>query len=154
MSNKVIDLFFLIENLKTLEGFRPSVYKDATGTPTIGYGFTSSRYVNRGHMTEVEASRILRDIVVMNYEKVCIYLSDNGYNDIPLNVLVALTDFTYNCGYNNFKMLTDYGKRDMETIKKKILEYDKSKGVKLKGLTKRRKWEQDLMNNKYSMFKY
>jgi lysozyme len=39
----MIDLPTLKENIRQAEGFRPYVYSDSLGVPTIGYGFNISR---------------------------------------------------------------------------------------------------------------
>lgn len=154
MSDVIINLSLLIEELKTMESFSSKTYLDAKGVKTIGYGFTQSKYVNKGVITKQQADKILRDLVVGYYEQVCVILDKYGYKNVPLHQLVALTSFTYNCGIGNLKMLTGYGTRDLKTIGAKITAYNKCGGKVLKGLVTRRKWEQDLFNNKYKKFKY
>ena len=55
-----------------------------------------------------------------------------------------MTDFCYNCGYSKFLKLLNFGKRTLFEIGETIPEYNKSKGIVLQGLVKRRKFEYDL----------
>lgn len=139
----------LIEDIKKYEGFVDHVYADpGAGIKTIGYGFTAQKYINMKKMSKAQADKILRDEIVTLYEKVCVKLVRWGYLDINLNQICALVDFTYNCGMANLENLTRKGKRSLKEISKAILLYDHAGGKKLAGLTKRRKYEQDMFNGK------
>lgn len=133
----------LLTKIKIFEGFSKTVYIDAGGTPTIGYGRTLILSINEVTTKEKE-DKWLEDKVNSIYEKVKNTMLKYHYNSITYNQLLALTDFTYNLGIGNLLKLIDYGKRDIPTIADKILLYNKCNRIKLEGLTKRRQWEHDL----------
>lgn len=133
----------LVTKIKIFEGFSKTVYIDAGGTPTIGYGRTLILSINEVTTKEKE-DKWLEDKVNSIYEKVKNTMLKYHYNSITYNQLLALTDFTYNLGTGNLLQLIDYGKRDIPTIADKILLYNKCNRIKLEGLTKRRQWEHDL----------
>lgn len=144
----------LIEKIKTFEGFRALAYYDlkpntvlkygtqTKGTLTIGYGRTENVYI--GEVTTIEKeAKWLQNHVTNVYNTVCNSLSQFKINANE-NQKLALTDFCYNCGYSNFLKLLNFGKRTIFEIGEKIPEYNKSKGIVLQGLVKRRKFEYDL----------
>lgn len=141
-----------VEKVATFEGFRPTVYNDSGGVPTIGYGFTEDKFIGMGTMTKEYAKSLLREKLIYLKKDVESKLEKWGYiyNN---NMLLALTDFTYNCGMGNLLQLTDNGKRTLKTISEKIVLYNKCstpKGkIELKGLTTRRHWEQKLFNSEF-----
>ena len=132
-----------ILKIKIFEGFRPKVYIDAGGTPTIGYGRTDIKSMNETTTKEKE-DKWLTEKVSAVYQNVRKKMLGWGYYSITTNQMLALTDFTYNLGIKNLNQLTDNGKRDISTIAEKILLYNKCNGKELSGLTKRRQWEHDL----------
>ena len=144
----------LIEQIKTFEGFRALAYDDLQpnivlkystqlkGTLTIGYGRTENVYI--GEVTTIEKeTKWLQNHVTNVYNTVCKSLSQFKLNANE-NQKLALTDFCYNCGYSNFLKLLNFGKRTLFEIGETIPEYNKSKGIVLQGLVKRRKFEYDL----------
>ena len=144
----------LIEKIKTFEGFRSLAYDDLQpnivlkystqlkGTLTIGYGRTKNVYI--GEVTTIEKeTKWLQEHVTNVYNTVCKSLSQFKL-DANENQKLALTDFCYNCGYSNFLKLLNFGKRTLFEIGETIPEYNKSKGIVLQGLVKRRKFEYDL----------
>ena len=144
----------LIEKIKTFEGFRALAYDDLQpnivlkystqlkGTLTIGYGRTKNVYI--GEVTTIEKeTKWLQERVTKVYNAVCKSLSQFKLNANE-NQKLALTDFCYNCGYSNFLKLLNFGKRTLFEIGETIPEYNKSKGIVLQGLVKRRKFEYDL----------
>lgn len=144
----------LIEKIKTFEGFRALAYDDLQpnivlkystklkGTLTIGYGRTKNVYI--GEVTTIEKeTKWLQEHVTNVYNIVCKSLSQFKLNANE-NQKLALTDFCYNCGYSNFLKLLNFGKRTIFEIGETIPEYNKSKGIVLQGLVKRRKFEYDL----------
>lgn len=129
-----------VNKVKEFEGFSATVYHDAGGTLTIGYGRTKNVHkkeiTTKEHETEWLISK-LDNIYrcVSNYCK-CYDLTDNQ--------LLALTDFTFNLGIGNLKKLTANNTRTIEEIAEHIPLYNKC-GVKtLSGLIKRRNWEHNL----------
>lgn len=144
----------LTEKIKTFEGFRALAYDDLQpntvlkygtqikGTLTIGYGRTKNVYI--GEVTTIEKeTKWLEGHVTNVYNTVCNSLSQFKLNANE-NQKLALTDFCYNCGYSNFLKLLNFGKRTLLEIGETIPEYNKSKGIVLQGLVKRRKFEYDL----------
>lgn len=144
----------LTEQIKKFEGFRALAYDDLQpnivlkystqlkGTLTIGYGRTKNVYI--GEVTTIEKeTKWLQDHVTNVYNIVCKSLSQFKLNANE-NQKLALTDFCYNCGYSNFLKLLNFGKRTLFEIGETIPEYNKSKGIVLQGLVKRRKFEYDL----------
>ena len=136
----------LILKIKQFEGFSTKVYIDAGGTPSIGYGRTDIKSMKETTTKEKEDLWLYKKINNI-YESVSIKMLEKWQYNVNENQLLALTDFTYNLGIGNLNKLTDNGKRDISTIAKKILLYNKCNGKELAGLTKRRKWEHDLFTS-------
>ena len=136
----------LILKIKVFEGFRKSVYIDAGGTPTIGYGRTDIKSIDETTTKEKE-DKWLTEKVSSVYENVRQKMLAWGYYSLSTDQMLALTDFTYNLGIKKLNQLTENGKRDISTIAEKILLYNKCKGKELDGLTKRRQWEHDLFTS-------
>ena len=134
----------LITKIKIYEGFSKTVYIDAGGTPTIGYGRTDIKSMNETTTKEKEDLWLYKKVNKI-YEQVKTKMIDIWHYNVNENQLLALTDFTYNLGIGNLNNLTDNGQRTISTISEKILLYNKCNGKVLNGLTKRRKWEHDLL---------
>lgn len=134
----------LVEKVKEFEGFSSKPYLDPGGTLTIGYGRTNA--VKLGDVTTPEKESVwLKEIFGTILKKVTETMST--YN-LTSDQLLALTDFTYNLGQSNLLLLIDHGNRTVTEISEKIVEYDKCRGVRLAGLTKRRRWEYELFTGK------
>lgn len=137
----------LVTQVANFEGFRAKRYKDSGGVLTIGYGFTSNvfpTHVVPEVITKTESDMLLRSILAdLQQEIANLLVITYGY-ELNLHQLYALTSFTYNCGIGNLKKLANYGTRDLDTVGKKILLYNKCNGATLKGLQLRRQWEYDL----------
>ena len=133
----------LTDFVKHFEGYNPKAYGDFKQT-SIGYG-TRARKGETSITKEEAESRLSAELgkarsEVENLNK------KHGYGFAP-NQLDALTSFAYNVG--NLNQLTENGKRDKETIAKKILEYNKAGGKVLPGLVNRRKAEYNLFVEGY-----
>lgn len=128
--------------IKSFEGCRLNAYKCPAGIWTIGYGHTAG--VKEGDkITQEEAEDLLRNDLI-KYEKYVL-----KYDDIykfNQNQFDALVSFTYNCGAGNLKNLTKNGTRTIAQISTKMLLYNKSGGVTLKGLQRRRNAEKELFD--------
>lgn len=128
-----------IAAVKGFEGLRLTAYRDSGGVWTIGYGHT--RGVRAGMTcTTAEADKWLREDLARAGEQVDalgVCKTQNEY--------AALTDFCYNLGIGNLRRSTLLRKiragAPIAEIKKEFLRWNKSGGVALKGLTKRRAWE-------------
>lgn len=138
------------------EGFRSKKYLDPAGIPTIGYGFTSSVFPNGvvpDTITKDSADVLLATHLKKVAEQVEFYLTRYEDYKINNNQLLALTDFSYNCGIGNLYKLTNYGKRNLLEIADHIRLYNKAGGKTLNGLVKRRQWEYELFTNEQSFEK-
>lgn len=137
----------LLTSIKISEGYVSKIYLCPSGVRTIGYGFTSSCFVNGAMpetMTKGQADAKLEEIVRAKMTEVGKYLNIWGYNEQERNILlIPLTDFTYNCGIANLKNLTRSGDRSIYEILEKITEYNKGNGKVLQGLVKRRQIEKE-----------
>ena len=125
-----------INLIKKFEGCRLKAYKCPAGVWTIGWGHTAG--VKEGqNITQDEADRYLvEDLKV--FEKYVTNLK------LPLNQnqFDALVSFTYNCGSGNLKTLVK--NRSLQQIADALLLYNKSAGVTLNGLVRRRTEEREL----------
>lgn len=126
-----------IDLIKEFEGCRTEAYLCPAGVWTIGYGHTAG--VKQGDKISAEqAEQLLKDDLVVYEAKVNKY-SKYNWNQ---NQFDALVSFAYNIG--SIDQLTSNGRRSIETISAKILEYNKAGGKTLEGLVRRRKAERDL----------
>lgn len=86
--------------IKEYEKFKPSVYKDANGIPTIGYGLTEQKYIDKKTITEPEALEALTQYINTNIDP---YLQKKSYyNKLNDNQKGALTSLIYNIGITKF----------------------------------------------------
>lgn len=125
-----------VDLIKSFEGCRLTAYLCPSKVWTIGYGHTSG--VKKGMtITQEEADLFLmRDLD--KYEK---YVTATKL-DLNENQFSALVSFTFNCGNGNLKKLIK--NRTLPQIADALLLYNKSNGVTLNGLARRRKAERDL----------
>ena len=132
----------LIQKLKGFEGLRLVAYKPTKAERwwTIGYGHSAADVRAGMRITEEKAEELLkRDL----------YFVEKFVNDIP-NVRAqgqfdALVSFAYNVGVGNLKRSTLLMKimHDAYTaeIQREFMKWVYSRGKKLDGLVKRRRWE-------------
>lgn len=144
-----MNIYELTEHIKHFEGFRDKAYQDIAGVWTIGYGRTGN--VKKGDTTTREKENEWLQIKVNNlYHDVVSIMISYGYLCTD-NQYIALTDFVYNLGMGSLHTLTKDGRRTLNEIANKILEYNKAKVngelQPVKGLTTRRKWEFDIFTN-------
>jgi lysozyme len=134
-----------INAIKAHEGFRATMYLDAAGKPTIGYGTLIDRpeeqYLRTATITEAEGEELLRRDLAP-FEKV---INDTITVHLAQNQFDALVSFVYNVGPNAFRngslpRLIN-GRADALAISTKWKEYNKAGGRVLAGLTKRRQDE-------------
>lgn len=128
--------------IKNFEGLRLTAYRCPAGVPTIGYGHTKGVKMGDTITPDIADVYLLEDVqasvkAVNEYDKI--------YNFTQCQ-FDALVSFTFNCGKGNLSKLTAKGTRDIPTISKKLLEYNKANGKTLTGLVRRRKAEQILFN--------
>jgi len=132
--------------IKKYEGFRNNPYLCAAGTPTIGYGNTYYEDGTRVELTDSpitlkDGEKLLKSIVKQFEEGVMKLVKV----EIKQNQFDALVSLTYNIGLGAFSSSTLLKKLnnnpDDETISDEFKKWNKSNGVVLKGLKKRRNEE-------------
>ena len=114
------------------------------GAPwTIGYGSTfdeNGKPVVPGEIWSHDRAVQVKTIVTSKFLKQLIALSP-GLISEPTNRVAAILSWVYNCGIGSYRIST-FKKRidasDWYEAADECLKWDKAKGVKLKGLTRRR----------------
>lgn len=132
-----------VDMIRIFEGFRSKAYKAISTEKyyTIGYGHYGSD-VKRGQtITDTEGEQLLINDLKKFEAKVNEYSSRYNFNQHEFDALVS---FAYNVG--SIDQLTDNGKRSRAEIRKHWIEYNKSGGKVIKGLTTRRTKELELFN--------
>ncbi|WP_282045552.1 lysozyme [Roseibium album] len=138
------------------EGFVARWYKDPTGTPTIGYGFTWASPVFRSWwmtkhnskmrpgdtISKSDAIKVLRLLIEEDYAPPVFAKLKSSSSQITLHAAAASIDMTYNCGaraltWSWFKSLLAGKVRDAAARYRKTATT--SKGRRLPGLVRRRK---------------
>lgn len=130
-----------IAMVASFEGCKLTAYYDANGKVwTIGYGHTSG--VKAGQrITKETAEKYLREDIAWAEQAVNAYNPKYQWNQ---NEFDALVSFTFNCGVGNLSKLLVNGKRSKTMIPERMKLYNKSGGVVLNGLVKRREIESEL----------
>ena len=130
-----------LEQLKRFEGCRLEAYRDPVGIWTIGYGHTTG--VRKGMKISQETAEEYLVQVIESMETVIENIP--GCKDLSPNRWDAIVSLAYNIGLGNFKKSTLLKKLqknpDNPTIYQEFLRWNKAKGKKLEGLTRRRQWE-------------
>lgn len=137
-----------IEKIKLSEGFKPKMYKDAVGKPTIGYGTLidteAEHYLLTAVITKEEADKLLRKDV----EKMIDIIAPKIKVALSQNQIDAIISFVYNLGTGNFLSSTLLKKINLNpydpNIQNEFLRWNKAGKKVLAGLTKRRKEESEL----------
>jgi lysozyme len=129
--------------IKQFEGFSPTIYLDAAGLPTIGYGHllrTGEAAMFKDGITEPMAQALLiKD--VLRAEQAVLRLITTPLTDGQFDALVS---FTFNLGSGALQRSTLRRKVNREEYVDAPAEFMKwvwAGGKKLKGLIKRRKSE-------------
>lgn len=132
-----------INLIKGFESFTPKACKCLPTEKyyTIGFGHYGADVKENQTMTKTQAEELLQKDLEKFEQKVNKY--NNVYN-FNQNQFDALVSFCYNVG--NIDTLTAKGTRTIKEISEKILAYNKRGGKVIKGLTNRRKKEQELFN--------
>lgn len=130
-----------LEQLKKFEGCRLEAYRDPVGIWTIGYGHTHGVY--NGMTISLETAEEYLVQVIESIEGVIEGIP--GCKELSPNRWDAIVSLAYNIGLGNFKKSTLLKKLqknpDNPTIYQEFLRWNKAKGKKLEGLTRRRQWE-------------
>lgn len=127
------------------EGFCNKAYKCVATEKyyTIGFGHYGKDVYKGMSITRADAEKLLEKDLRAFESKVEKY---NVVYHWTQNQFDAMVLFAYNVG--SIDKLTNNGKRSIEEISKKMLEYNKSGGKVLTGLTNRRLKEQAIFNSK------
>lgn len=128
--------------LKTFEGLRLKVYKDAVGIPTVGWGHVTNLPVGTDISME-EAERLLSEDLNKfedGVDKMCL---------VPLtgSQFSALVCFAYNVGLGSLKtstLLKKLNAVDLYGAADEFLKWTKAGGKELPALVKRRQAEREL----------
>ena len=135
------------------EGFVSRWYRDVTGTPTIGYGFTWQSQILRhwwlqrygrkmrpgDTITKDDADRLLRRLIDEDYAP--LVLKRTKGSNLPAHALAAAIDMTYNAGPRalQWKWFQALLKRHLSLAAKHYRRTAvTSKGRRLAGLRRRR----------------
>lgn len=134
-----------VELIASFEGCKLNAYWDATGKVwTIGYGHTKN--VKKGDViTKAQATQFLADDCADAERQVMRFDGIYHWNQ---NEFDALVSFAFNVG--SIDQLTAKGTRTRAEIAEKLPAYNKSGGVVLNGLTRRRIAEQKLFRTPVS----
>ena len=138
-----------LDLIKKYEGFYSKAYICPGGALTIGYGTTNSdssilKYTIKKDsvITKTKAEEFLKKSIEKKYEPlVNKYMSTYKFNQ---NQFDALCSFCYNIG--SIDQLVGRGSKSITKIANDMLLYNHAGGKELKGLTRRRKEEQQLFN--------
>lgn len=140
-----------LDLIKEFESFKSKPYLCPSQKATIGFGSTyypdgKKVTLQDKEITEEKAFEILEYIANKDFGS-----NINKVVKVPLNQnqFDALVSFAYNIGNGNFNSSTllrwlNQGKYKEASIQ--LLRWDKSKGIVLNGLTKRRKAEKALFD--------
>lgn len=124
------------------EGLRLTAYRDPVGIPTICFGETKDVKMGQKH-TRAECEAMLVDSLIEHEKGMLKCLTVKVHDD----TYAAFLSFTYNVGVGAFCKSTLAKKANAGDIRgacNELLKWDKAKGVRLPGLTKRRHQERAL----------
>lgn len=140
-----------IKLIKQFEGLSLKPYLDVVNIPTIGFGSTyypdgKKVTLQDKEITEEKAFKILEYIANKDFGNNINKVVKVGLNQ---NQFDALVSFAYNIGNGNFNsstLLRWLNQGNYKEASMQLLRWDKSKGIVLNGLTKRRKSEKALFD--------
>lgn len=131
--------------IRSFESLQTKAYLDAHDRFACGYGHTSAAgppAVHEGDVWTPEyAEQVLRDDLAREFEK-----KVRRYVEVPLNEnqFSALVSAAYNLSTANFKRLIEISDLNLNVYDKMpeaLLQFNKSQGRVLRGLTRRRAQE-------------
>ena len=133
--------------IKEFEGLKLTAYRDVKGILTIGYGHTGEDVVEGQKISAAQAEMLLKNDVDDAERGVTklvrVLLTDNQYS--------ALVSFTYNIGINALAkstLLKYLNQGGFTEAADQLLRWNKAGGKEYAGLTRRRKAERALFNEK------
>jgi len=140
-----------LDLIKEFESFKSKPYLCPSQKATIGWGSTyypdgKKVTLQDKEITEEKAFEILEYIANKDFGS-----NINKVVKVPLNQnqFDALVSFAYNIGNGNFNsstLLRWLNQGNYKEASMQLLKWDKSKGIVLNGLTKRRKAEKELFD--------
>lgn len=139
-------LEILLDLIKQFEGCKLTAYKCPAGVWTIGYGATGAGIKEGTVWTQQQANEALLE-TALNCLHTAIRLSPI-LRDESIYKQAAIADFIYNLGAGNYLKSSLKLRVDQSNWVNAVFEikkWDKVKGVPLKGLTKRRAKEAELI---------
>jgi len=141
-----------ISFVKQFEGFCADVEPDCVGVPTLGYGMTGSEIAGLSHVTEEQATQLLRNHINNDYATPIKRDLDSKGVQLNQNQFDALVSMAYNVGVGSLLNSTLYknicaGVRDASTITEDFCMWDKAGGRTVDGLLRRRQAEAQMFFN-------
>lgn len=132
-----------LQLIKDFEGLSLTVYDDAAGLPTIGYGHLIQSGENFETITEAQAEQLLRDDVA-RFERAV-----NRSVNVPIsqNMFNALVSFSYNVGVGAFErstLLKFLNRGDYIAASRELDRWTKAGGQHIEGLAIRRQREREV----------
>ena len=86
----------VVDFLRQHEGYRDKVYLDGNGIPTIGYGFTDAKFVNKGTISRTEADAELKRQIKTRQSTLRDILGADKWDSLTDDSRKALTSYHYN----------------------------------------------------------
>ncbi|CAM1507566.1 Fc.00g072070.m01.CDS01 [Cosmosporella sp. VM-42] len=137
--------------IESFEGFRPNVYNDPSGNPTVGYGHLCQKS-NCAEvpysipLSKADGESLLRDDLKPAQQ--CITLDTNSKVVLNANQYGALVSWAFNVGCGNSGSSTlikrlNNGENPNTVASEELPKWNKSGGKVLPGLTRRRAAEVD-----------
>lgn len=132
--------------IKQFEGFRATAYLCPANVWTVGYGTTriSGKPVRSGMKVTTDEAENLLDEDLKRFEDA---VNSLVQVEITQNQFDALVSFVYNVGVGSLQKSTLLKKLNaglFSEAAEQFLRWDKAKGKRLAGLTRRRKAEREL----------
>lgn len=135
----------LIDFIKLAEGCKLTAYQDSAGIFTIGYGHAG---VHSGMViSNDQALQLLQN----DLYKVQLAVNDLLEVDVTQGQFNALCDFAFNCGSGNLQkstLLEDINSGNLADVDVQFPRWDRSGGVVIDGLLKRRLAEDAMFNGR------
>lgn len=128
-----------IELIKKYEGLRLEAYYCPANILTIGYGHTSAAGLPQVYEGMTITAKTAETVLKRDLESFEKAVNDTAPPSISQSQFDALVSFTFNCGEGALKTLTR--NRSLAQIARVMPLYNKSAGIVLAGLTKRRNEE-------------
>lgn len=139
--------------LRQYEGFRDTTYLDGKKIPTIGYGFTDAKFVNKGKITRAEADAELKRQIAVRQAELRRKLGPQVWDSLSNDSKKALTSyhFNYPAGFKDNTKFMQYWRagRYVDAIKEVDAGWN---DVANPGLRTRRIAEQNLLRSDPALF--